>query len=341
MGVRYGTGAGQCTSIRHRGTEKRWGVSCGKSLAQQAGGQGQCSRWCLQLPTRGWQLQLERQHLLCCNCCLEDADRLPPSAAHKQPDGEVEHTEDEAELVPLGLRHVAGAVEGGGRADAVGGQAAHHVGQLACRHAVGGGRSARRSDQSNQLQLATHGATHGRSTAQLGVKSGLYQRTTNKQGKSTKQGRGARQGSGAKRRAGESSPRARAAMRPGTPQASATERKAVYMAPMWAAPARGEARAWAGAGRARAEPARVSQGGISVVCRYLSDTGGDKFAGLTAASKAPSHHQSPATPSAARLTRGKEVVGVEVEGQDGAKGGLPAHAQPAHKANHLRGGAAA
>ena len=37
-----------------------------------------------------------------------------------------------------------------------------------------------------------------------------------------------------------------------------------------------------------------------------------------------------------RRTRGEEVVGVEVEGEDHAKGGLPAQPQAAHHAHHLR-----
>ena len=36
------------------------------------------------------------------------------------------------------------------------------------------------------------------------------------------------------------------------------------------------------------------------------------------------------------LTRGEEVVGVEVQGQDDAKRRLPAQAQAAHQAHHLR-----
>lgn len=61
---------------------------------------------------------------------LPEADDLPPGAASKHPDGNVEDREDEAELVPLGLRHIACPKVWRRRADAVGGQAAHHVGQL-------------------------------------------------------------------------------------------------------------------------------------------------------------------------------------------------------------------
>lgn len=42
---------------------------------------------------------------------LVDANGLPPGAAHKHPDGEVDHGEEEAPLVPLGLR-----CSGGGNA---------------------------------------------------------------------------------------------------------------------------------------------------------------------------------------------------------------------------------
>eukprot|EP00955_Chlamydomonas_euryale_P104787 365594-Chlamydomonas_euryale.AAC.5 len=58
------------------------------------------------------------------------AKRLPPDATEAKPHGQVEDRQDEAELEPVRLRHVASAKVRRRRADAVGGEAAHEIGQL-------------------------------------------------------------------------------------------------------------------------------------------------------------------------------------------------------------------
>mmetsp|Transcript_1502 Transcript_1502/g.4931 ORF Transcript_1502/g.4931 Transcript_1502/m.4931 type:complete len:281 (-) Transcript_1502:946-1788(-) len=61
---------------------------------------------------------------------LPKADDLPPGTSEAEPDGEVHDAEQEAPLVPLGLRHVARAIVRRGRPNPVGRQASHDVAEL-------------------------------------------------------------------------------------------------------------------------------------------------------------------------------------------------------------------
>lgn len=120
---------------------------------------------------------------------------LPPGTAGKEPDRDVEDGEEEAELVPLGLGHVASAVVWWRATNAVGGQAAHHVGELSERNG---------SEQ--------RWGTHRLWTEIVGIRyvidpSSLTSMWSVEQGE-----------------------------RGGAVRTTDTERKAVYMAPMWAAP---------------------------------------------------------------------------------------------------------
>lgn len=74
----------------------------------------------------GWEEAAVRSHVFSSH--LVKADDLPPGAANAEPDGNVEEGQEQAKLVPLGLRHIASSKVGRRRSDAVRGQASHQVG---------------------------------------------------------------------------------------------------------------------------------------------------------------------------------------------------------------------
>lgn len=109
---------------------------------------------------------------------LPQPDDLPPRAAHAQPHAQVENGQDEAELQPVALAHVAGAEVRRGGANAVGGEAAHQVGHLSQRQRRHHGRRA--TGGGHRQEGGVHGADvrgacgAGQIVGQQGLLSVLY-----------------------------------------------------------------------------------------------------------------------------------------------------------------------
>jgi len=97
---------------------------------------------------------------------LPDPDRLPPGQRAARPHGQVVDGQHEAQPQPVALGHVAGAKVRGRAADAVGGEAAHQVGDLAQgqggQHAGGAARARHRQE------CGVHGADVGGTCAHEG-----------------------------------------------------------------------------------------------------------------------------------------------------------------------------